>query len=85
MLNVKYLLLLSFLNAAEFYNLGHIQSITGCPIDMETRSDPILQFLNPHISKSKTCFKKILYKAFWWHLEAQQNQIESIFKLNFKK
>ena len=26
-LNVKYLLLLSFLTAAEFYNLGHIQSI----------------------------------------------------------
>ena len=27
-LNVKYLLLLSFLTAAEFYNLGHIQVIT---------------------------------------------------------
>ena len=27
MLNVKYLLLLSFLTAAEFYNLGHIQGI----------------------------------------------------------
>ena len=26
-LNVKYLLLLSFLTAAEFYNLGHIQDI----------------------------------------------------------
>ena len=26
-LNVKYLLLLSFLTAAEFYNLGHIQGI----------------------------------------------------------
>ena len=52
---------------------------------METRSDPTLQFLNPHISKSKTCFKKFEYKAFRWHLEAQQNQIESIFKLKFKK
>ena len=30
---------------------------TGCPIDMETRSDPILQFLNPHISKSKIIFE----------------------------
>ena len=27
-LDVKYLLLLSFLTAAEFYNLGHIQGIT---------------------------------------------------------
>ena len=27
-LNVKYLLSLSFLTAAEFYNLGHIQGIT---------------------------------------------------------
>ena len=27
LLNVKYLLLLSFLPAAEFYNLGHIQGI----------------------------------------------------------
>ena len=26
-LNVKYLLLLSFLTEAEFYNLGHIQGI----------------------------------------------------------
>ena len=26
-LNVKYLLLLSFLTAAKFYNLGHIQGI----------------------------------------------------------
>ena len=26
-LNVKYLLLLSFLTAAEFYNLGHIQGM----------------------------------------------------------
>ena len=26
-LNVKYLLLLSFLTSAEFYNLGHIQGI----------------------------------------------------------
>ena len=26
-LNVKYLILLSFLNAAELYNLGHIQGI----------------------------------------------------------
>ena len=26
-LNVKYLLLLSFLSAAKFYNLGHIQGI----------------------------------------------------------
>ena len=57
---------------------------TGCPIDMETPWDPILQFLNPHISKCKTCFEKFKYKAFRWHLEVQQNQIESIFKLNFK-
>ena len=28
MLNVKYLLLLFFLTAVEFYNLGHIQGIT---------------------------------------------------------
>ena len=28
LLNVKYLLSLSFLTAAEFYNLGHIQGIT---------------------------------------------------------
>ena len=27
MLNVKYMLLLSFLTAADFYNLGHIQGI----------------------------------------------------------
>ena len=30
-LNVKYLLLLSFLNAAEFHNLGHIQGIKRVP------------------------------------------------------
>ena len=28
-LNVKYLLLLSFLTVTKFYNLGHIQGITG--------------------------------------------------------
>jgi hypothetical protein len=28
-LNVKYLLLLYFLTAAEIYNLGHIQGIIG--------------------------------------------------------
>ena len=28
--NVKYLLLLFFLTVSEFYNLGHIQGITGC-------------------------------------------------------
>ena len=49
---------------------------TGCPIDMLTTSDPILQFLKPHILKSKTCFKKFVKKAFRWHLETQQNQIE---------
>ena len=32
---------------------------TECPTDILTKSDSILQFLNPHISKSKTCFKKI--------------------------
>ena len=31
-------------------------SCTGCPTDMETRSDPILTFLNPLILKSKICF-----------------------------
>ena len=30
-LNVKYLLLLSILTVAEFYNLGHIQSIMRVP------------------------------------------------------
>ena len=30
-LNIKYLLLLSFLTAAEFYNLGHIQGIMRVP------------------------------------------------------
>ena len=30
-LNVKYLLLLYFLTAAKFYNLGHIQGIRECP------------------------------------------------------
>ena len=30
-LNVKYLLLLSFLTDAEFYNLGHIQGIIRVP------------------------------------------------------
>ena len=30
---------------------------------MLTTSDPILQFLNPHISKSKICFKKIVKKG----------------------
>ena len=29
-LNVKYLLLLSFLTAVEFYNLGHFQGTIGC-------------------------------------------------------
>ena len=29
--NVKYLLLLSFLTVAEFYNLGHIQGIIRAP------------------------------------------------------
>ena len=55
---------------------------TGCPIDMLTTSDPILQFLKPHILKSKTCFKKFVKKAFRWHLETQQNPIESISKFN---
>ena len=58
---------------------------TGCPTDMLTTSDPILQFLNPHVSKSKTCFEKFKTKAFRWHLETQQSQIGSIFKLNIKK
>ena len=37
---------------------------TGCPTDMETHLDPILQFLKPHISKSKTSFEKFVKKAF---------------------
>ena len=52
---------------------------------MGTGSDPILQFLNPHISKSKTCCEKFKTKAFRWHLETKQSQIGSIFKLNIKK
>ena len=55
---------------------------TGCPTDMETRSDQILQFSNPHMSKSKTCFEKFVKKSFRWHLETQENQIGSIFKLH---
>ena len=31
---------------------------TGCPTDMLTSSDQILQFSNPHVSKSKTDFEK---------------------------
>ena len=37
-----------------------------------------------HISKSKSCFEHIVKKSFRWHLENQQNYIESIFKLNIK-
>ena len=62
-----------------------VQYCTECPTDMLTTSDPILQFLKPHISKSKTCFEKFVKKSFRWHLETQQNEIGSIFKLNIKK
>ena len=31
---------------------------TGCPTNMLTSSDQILQFSNPHVSKSKTDFEK---------------------------
>ena len=34
-LNVKYLLLLSFLSEAEFYNLGHSQGITSSAVFSE--------------------------------------------------
>ena len=44
--------------------LSYCKTSTGCPIDMLTTSDPILQFLKPHISKSKTCFEKFVKKAF---------------------
>ena len=37
------------------------------------------------MSKSKPCFEIFVKKTFRWHLETQENQIESIFKLNFKK
>ena len=42
---------------------------TERPTDILTTSDAILQFLKPHISKSKTCFKKFVKKSFRWHLE----------------
>ena len=65
--------------------LHRCNTYTECPTQMGTTSDSILQFLNPHILKSKTCFEKFVKKSFIWHLETQQNQIGSIFKLNFKK
>ena len=37
---------------------------TECPTDMLTISDSILQFLKPHISKSKTCFENLVKKIF---------------------
>ena len=37
------------------------------------------------MSKSKTCFEILVKKSFKWHLETQENQIGSIFKLNIKK
>ena len=52
---------------------------------MLTTFEPILQFLKPHISKSKACFEKFVKKSFRWHLETWQNEIVSIFKLNIKK
>ena len=58
---------------------------TGCPINMLTSSDSILQILKPHVSKNKTCFKIGVKKAFRWHLETWENQIERIFILNVKK
>ena len=60
-------------------------TFTECPTDMLTSSDSIFYFLKPHISKSKTCFETLVKKAFRWHLETKQNQIESIFKSNLKK
>ena len=41
--------------------------------------------LKPHMSKSKTYFEILLKKAFRRHLETQENQFGSIFKLNFKQ
>ena len=58
---------------------------TGCPIDMLTSSDSILQILKPHIPKGKTCFEILVKKAFRWHLETWENQTESIFKFKIKK
>ena len=54
---------------------------------MLTSSDPILQILKPHMSKSKTCFEKFVKKSksFRWHLETWKNEIESISNLNIKK
>ena len=47
------------------YVLSYIPTITvytDCPTDMLTTSDSILQFLNPHIPKYKTCFEILVKK-----------------------
>ena len=56
---------------------------TGCPTDMLSSSDPILQILKPHMSKSKTCFEQIVKNSFRLDLEIWKKS--SIFKLNIKK
>ena len=49
---------------------GMLITITECPTHLLTTSEPILQFVKPHISKSKTCFVK---ESFRRHLETWQN------------
>ena len=48
----------------HIFCLLHYKVHTECPIDMLTTSDSILQFLKPHISKSKTCFENLVKKIF---------------------
>ena len=48
--------------------------ITGCPTNMLTTSDSILQILKSHMSKSKTCFEILMKKAF---LEIQENLVKT--------
>ena len=43
--------------------------ITECPTDMLTTSDSILQFLKPHIPKSKTCFEILVKRAYLMRID----------------
>ena len=44
---------------------------TECTADMGTHWNSILQFLKPHISKSKTCFENLVPRSLRWHLDIE--------------
>ena len=60
-----------------FLNLIQLQfcsNFTGCPTNMLTTSDSILEFLKPRVAKSKTCFEILKYFQEFFAKEFQNMQ-----------